>query len=139
MTDYSDDSRILRLNTLYRECGERSVNSFSKVIGVPQATTNNYILGKRLPNSDFCRKVITAFPQYNFNWLYNGEGDKYNRKYVKVNEYDQEKIDEEKENASFYDTIIATLKDQIRTLTKLCDSKDEQIELLKKLIEEKEK
>ena len=52
-----------------------TVNSFSKMIGVPQTTLNNYILGKRKTSFELINKVANACPEIDKQWLLTGEGE----------------------------------------------------------------
>lgn len=52
-----------------------TVNSFSKMIGVPQTTLNNYILGKRKTSFELINKVVNACPEIDKQWVLTGEGE----------------------------------------------------------------
>ncbi|MCD7901808.1 MAG: hypothetical protein LUH22_18735 [Bacteroides sp.] len=51
-------------------------NSFSRAIGMSHNVTITRIINeKRSPSRATSEKVVKAFPQYNFDWLYRGRGE----------------------------------------------------------------
>lgn len=54
-----------------------SVNAFSKQIGLPQRTVNNYITGDRSLSVDFIEATLAAFPELSAEWLLRGRGSMY--------------------------------------------------------------
>lgn len=51
-------------------------NSFSEAIGLSSNVTITRLINeKRKPSLMTCQKIVEAFPEYNFNWLFSGEGE----------------------------------------------------------------
>ena len=51
-----------------------SANAFSKQIGLPQRTVNNYVTGDRSLSIDFIEAILAAFPELSAEWLLRGNG-----------------------------------------------------------------
>ena len=54
-----------------------SANAFSKQIGLPQRTVNNYVTGDRSLSIDFIEAILAAFPELSAEWLLRGRGSMY--------------------------------------------------------------
>jgi DNA-binding XRE family transcriptional regulator len=53
--------------------------SFSKAIGITNNVTITRIINEqRTPSLTTCEKIVSAFPQYNLNWILTGEGEMLN-------------------------------------------------------------
>jgi len=135
---YSEHPRVKRLNEVYNESGYNSVNAFAKSVNAISRTVSNYIKGDRVPNDEFVRLVIERFPIYNYMWLMDGIGSKYNEDRVSV---DPEGNADDKQSQlfekfeSFYKQLADSLQKQIDSLTMVCKSQQEQIQMLKDCIE----
>lgn len=65
-----------RIQKLIKEkCGERGETSFSKIVGIPQVTLNNYVKGRRGISYEVIEAILTAFPEVSAEWLLRGEGE----------------------------------------------------------------
>lgn len=64
-----------RLQYIMNEAGLNK-NSFSNAIGLTNNVTITRIINeKRNPSRATCQKIIAAFPQYSFDWLFAGRGE----------------------------------------------------------------
>ena len=52
----------------------KSVNSFAKRIGVPQATLSFCVNGQREPRASLLMSVLNGLPELSAEWLMRGEG-----------------------------------------------------------------
>ena len=77
-------SRILEIRAL--KC--KSVNSFAEIINMPQATVNNYILGKRKISVEFITSILTSFEDVSSDWLLLGKGEMIKSQKPEHNVYD---------------------------------------------------
>lgn len=69
---------------LYMEIKERirkiieneglSQADFSRITGINTSTLSHVLTGRNNPSIEVINKILTAFPQYNSQWLVNGEG-----------------------------------------------------------------
>lgn len=57
------------------KCGERGETSFSKIVGIPQVTLNNYVKGRRGISYEVINAILSAFPEVSAEWLLRGEGE----------------------------------------------------------------
>lgn len=65
-----------RIQKLIKEkCGERGETSFSKIVGIPQVTLNNYVKGRRGVSYEVIEAILSAFPEVSAEWLLRGEGN----------------------------------------------------------------
>jgi hypothetical protein len=71
-----------RLNFLI-ETLKMNINSFSKLIGVNEGTTRNYIDRGSKPGSEYLEKVARSVEGLNTNWLLTGEGEPFKGEGVK--------------------------------------------------------
>ncbi|MDD6211280.1 MAG: helix-turn-helix transcriptional regulator [Bacteroidales bacterium] len=71
-----EDSVLERVKYLI-DVKRLSVLSLSEIIGMPQTTVNNYILGKRRISLEFIEKIISSFGDVNPNWLLTGKGNAF--------------------------------------------------------------
>lgn len=99
-----------------------SRTAFSKLIGMPQTTVNNYILGIRSISFEFVEKILEAFPDISAEWLMRGKGNMCisGQESYPVSDFDIELI---KQSLRFsQDTVekqrktIAELEDEILSL-----------------------
>ncbi len=99
-----------------------SRTAFSKLIGMPQTTVNNYILGIRSISFEFAERILEAFPDISAEWLMRGKGNMCisGQESYPVSDFDIELI---KQSLRFsQDTVekqrktIAELEDEILSL-----------------------
>lgn len=99
-----------------------SRTAFSKLIGMPQTTVNNYILGIRSISFEFAERILEAFPDISAEWLMRGKGNMCisGQELYPVSDFDIELI---KQSLRFsQDTVekqrmtIAELEDEILRL-----------------------
>lgn len=63
-------ARIMEIRALK----SKSVNAFAEMIGMPQATVNNYMLGKRKVSLEFIMTIVSSFEDISTDWLLRGKG-----------------------------------------------------------------
>ena len=69
---------IERIKEIIKEkFGERGENLFSKEIGIPQVSLNNYTSGRRKVSYEVIDAILSAFPDVSAEWLLRGEGKMY--------------------------------------------------------------
>lgn len=74
-----------RIQKLIKEkCGERGETSFSKIVGIPQVTLNNYVKGRRGVSYEVIEAILSAFPEVSAEWLLRGEGDMLKENFQEV-------------------------------------------------------
>lgn len=67
-----------RVQVIMDETGHNK-NSFSAAIGLSNNVTITRLINEhRTPSRITCQKIIDAFPKYSFEWLFSGQGEKYN-------------------------------------------------------------
>ena len=64
---------IKRLQQVIDYYGE-SAASFAEKIGVQRSSISHILSGRNKPSLDFTLKVLTAFPEVDLYWLFNGKG-----------------------------------------------------------------
>ncbi|GGZ69079.1 helix-turn-helix domain-containing protein [Algibacter mikhailovii] len=64
---------IKRLQKVIDYYGE-SASSFAEKIGVQRSSISHILSGRNKPSLDFTLKVLTAFPDVDLYWLFNGRG-----------------------------------------------------------------
>lgn len=69
-----EDTMLQRLIAI-RKNKAKSVNIFSKLIGMSQTTVNGIISGSRGVSTDILIAVLGAFPDISAEWLMRGEGE----------------------------------------------------------------
>lgn len=67
---------VQRIRTLIENKGY-TVNSFSKEIGIPQVTLNNYFRLNRYPAYETLHAILHRFTDVSAEWLMRGEGNMY--------------------------------------------------------------
>ena len=147
MAHYSNNAKVLRLKEIFKELNYRSYNAFANDVGSSQPVVSNYIQGKRMPTAEFLLSVAKRFPQYNQDWLLEGNGEKYNRDYVDVNANGHviagnhnggdNVINAGSGDAilGLYKDLIGTLKSQIKTLEEHVAFVKSENEMLRKMFE----
>ena len=65
---------IKRLQKIIDFYGESS-SSFAEKIGVQRSSISHILSGRNKPSLDFTLKVLSAFPEVDLYWLFNGEGE----------------------------------------------------------------
>ena len=66
-----------RIGLAYKESGYRSVNAFSKALGVAQTTLNACILGVTEPRATLLAAILAGLPDVSADWLVTGRGPMY--------------------------------------------------------------
>ncbi|MCG2793090.1 MAG: helix-turn-helix domain-containing protein [Weeksellaceae bacterium] len=54
---------------------ELSPAEFAETIGVQRSSISHILSGRNRPSLDFISKIKSAFPQFEWQWLINGEGE----------------------------------------------------------------
>lgn len=57
--------------------GERGENLFSKEIGIPQVSLNNYTSGRRKVSFEVIDAILRTFPEVSAEWLLRGQGSMF--------------------------------------------------------------
>ena len=65
---------IKRLQKVIDYYGE-SASSFAEKIGVQRSSISHILSGRNKPSLDFTLKVLSAFPEVDLYWLFNGKGE----------------------------------------------------------------
>ncbi|NNC49068.1 MAG: helix-turn-helix transcriptional regulator [Flaviramulus sp.] len=65
---------IIRLQKVMDYYGE-SGSSFAEKIGVQRSSISHILSGRNKPSLDFILKILTAFPEVDLYWLFNGKGN----------------------------------------------------------------
>ncbi|GAA4898793.1 helix-turn-helix transcriptional regulator [Flaviramulus aquimarinus] len=65
---------IKRLHKVMDYYGE-SASSFAEKIGVQRSSISHILSGRNKPSLDFVLKVLSAFPEVDLYWLFNGKGE----------------------------------------------------------------
>lgn len=74
---------IERIKEIIKEkFGERGENLFSKEIGIPQVSLNNYTSGRRKVSYEVIDAILSTFPDVSAEWLLRGEGKMYKSEMV---------------------------------------------------------
>lgn len=82
-----------------------SVNAFSKQIGLPQRTVNNYVTGERSLSIDLIEATLQAFPELSAEWLLRGRGHMYSEDVSTSGQTDSEVIALRSELNGVYKTL----------------------------------
>ena len=82
-----------------------SVNAFSKQIGLPQRTVNNYVTGERSLSIDLIEATLQAFPELSAEWLLRGRGLMYSEDVSTSGQTDSEVIALRSELNGVYKTL----------------------------------
>ncbi|WP_298555586.1 helix-turn-helix transcriptional regulator [uncultured Algibacter sp.] len=64
---------IKRLQRIIDYYGE-SASSFADKIGVQRSSISHILSGRNKPSLDFILKTLSAFPEVDLYWLFNGKG-----------------------------------------------------------------
>ncbi|MDG1728598.1 MAG: helix-turn-helix transcriptional regulator [Algibacter sp.] len=64
---------IKRLQKIIDYYGE-SASSFAEKIGVQRSSISHILSGRNKPSLDFILKILSAFPEVDLYWLFNGKG-----------------------------------------------------------------
>ena len=65
---------IKRLQKVIDYYGE-SASSFAEKIGVQRSSISHILSGRNKPSLDFILKTLSAFPEVDLYWLFNGKGE----------------------------------------------------------------
>ncbi|MCF7560815.1 helix-turn-helix domain-containing protein [Sabulilitoribacter multivorans] len=68
------DDFVKRLQKVIDYYGE-SASSFAEKIGVQRSSISHILSGRNKPSLDFILKVLSAFPEVDLYWLFNGKGE----------------------------------------------------------------
>jgi len=64
---------IKRLQKVIHYHGE-SASSFAEKIGVQRSSISHILSGRNKPSLDFILKILSAYPEVDLYWLFNGKG-----------------------------------------------------------------
>ena len=64
---------IKRLQKIMDFYGE-SASSFAEKIGVQRSSISHILSGRNKPSLDFILKILSAYPEVDLYWLFNGKG-----------------------------------------------------------------
>lgn len=64
---------IKRLQKVIDYYGE-SASSFAEKIGVQRSSISHILSGRNKPSLDFILKILSAYPEVDLYWLFNGKG-----------------------------------------------------------------
>ncbi|WP_339893563.1 helix-turn-helix transcriptional regulator [uncultured Algibacter sp.] len=65
---------IKRLQKIMDYQGE-SASSFAEKIGVQRSSISHILSGRNKPSLDFILKILSAYPEVDLYWLFNGKGE----------------------------------------------------------------
>lgn len=65
---------IKRLQKIMDFYGE-SASSFAEKIGVQRSSISHILSGRNKPSLDFILKILSAYPEVDLYWLFNGKGE----------------------------------------------------------------
>ncbi|MDO5971158.1 helix-turn-helix transcriptional regulator [Flavivirga aquimarina] len=65
---------ISRLQKIIDYYGE-SASSFAEKIGVQRSSISHILSGRNKPSLDFILKILSAYPEVDLYWLFNGKGE----------------------------------------------------------------
>ena len=65
---------INRLQEVMDYYGE-SASSFAEKIGVQRSSISHILSSRNKPSLDFVLKILSAFPEVDLYWLFNGKGE----------------------------------------------------------------
>lgn len=71
-----------------------SPSSFAEKIGVQRSSISHILSGRNKPSLDFVLKILSAFPEVDLYWLFNGKGEfpSRNKKSKEINPPIQKEI-----------------------------------------------
>ena len=52
-----------------------SASSFAEKIGVQRSSISHILSGRNKPSLDFILKILSAYPEVDLYWLFNGKGE----------------------------------------------------------------
>ena len=67
------DDFIKRLQKIIDYYNE-SASSFAEKIGVQRSSISHILSGRNKPSLDFILKILSAYPEVDLYWLFNGKG-----------------------------------------------------------------
>jgi len=131
-----------------------STNGLAKQMNVSQRTIWNYVNGVSIPSEQMVRKFCQFYPVFSYDYLMNGIGEMLRTKEEIENDKQSSMKDDSVTNyravqpleesapiaskmESIYQKLIAALEGQIEALKEKCASQEEQINLLRDLMEER--
>lgn len=65
---------IKRLQKVIDYYGE-SASSFAEKVGVQRSSISHILSGRNKPSLDFILKILSAYPEVDLYWLFNGKGE----------------------------------------------------------------
>ncbi|MDO5980453.1 helix-turn-helix domain-containing protein [Flavivirga spongiicola] len=65
---------VNRLQKVMDYYGE-SASSFAEKIGVQRSSISHILSGRNKPSLDFVLKILSAYPEVDLYWLFNGKGE----------------------------------------------------------------
>ena len=65
---------IKRLQKIIDYYGE-SASSFAEKIGAQRSSISHILSGRNKPSLDFILKILSAYPEVDLYWLFNGKGE----------------------------------------------------------------
>lgn len=80
---------IIRLQKIIDYYGE-SASSFAEKIGVQRSSISHILSGRNKPSLDFILKILSAYPEVDLYWLFNGKGQFPSK--IKIEDTKQENI-----------------------------------------------
>lgn len=83
----TNDLILARISEI-RAIKSKSVNAFAEILNMPQATVNNYILGKRKISVEFLMAILSSFEDVSSDWLLLGKGEMLRTAKPEQNVYD---------------------------------------------------
>lgn len=63
--------RLQKIIEYYNE----SASSFAEKIGVQRSSISHILSGRNKPSLDFILKILSAYPEVDLYWLFNGKGN----------------------------------------------------------------
>lgn len=81
---------VKRLQKVIKYYGE-SASSFAEKIGVQRSSISHILSGRNKPSLDFILKILSAYPEVDLYWLFNGKGTFPNEAKTNPPEQKQEK------------------------------------------------
>ncbi|MDD7885853.1 helix-turn-helix domain-containing protein [Flavivirga sp. 57AJ16] len=65
---------VIRLQEVMDYYGE-SASSFAEKIGVQRSSISHILSSRNKPSLDFVLKILSAYPEVDLYWLFNGKGE----------------------------------------------------------------
>ncbi|HJF82332.1 helix-turn-helix domain-containing protein [Phocaeicola plebeius] len=66
---------IIERIKLLSDTKSRSIREFSSIIGIPQTTLNNQLIGKRGLSLETILAIVNSFEDVSVDWLLRGKGE----------------------------------------------------------------